>query len=482
MIDPALFTIFLLCIQAAARPSPHSGCDRLRRTIVQKSGTRHHAAAARRLQCAHRPFDKEFVMFKRSFLVTALVASAAWAQAPDPLPRATPESQGMSARQLERVGATVRALIDQERMAGAVVGIARNGKLVYLEAFGWQDKAADVRMARDSIFAIASMTKPIVAVGALILQEENWLHLNDPVGAYLPELQNLQVIDGQAESAKPPFKTVAARRKPTLQDLMRHTAGMTYGNRGTGELFAAWPSGSLASAQRMSGPEFLARLAALPLHYQPGARWDYGLGFDVLGFAMEAAAKQPLEEILTSRIFKPLRMTDTGFVLPPEKFGRFSRPLADPKTGRLPPTYDARKGSKFQCGGACLVSTVPDYLRFYQMMLDRGALDGTRIVGRKSIEYMTSNQLGDSVDRSALNDYPNIDGYGFGLGVAVRQMAGVAGVMGSPGDYHWHGAAGSLAWVDPRENLVAVFMAQSPGPIRFQNRRTFNALVYQALN
>jgi CubicO group peptidase (beta-lactamase class C family) len=325
------------------------------------------------------------------------------------------------------------------------------------------------------------MTKPIVAVGALMLQEENLLRLNDPVGSHLPVLESLGVIDGKAEDAKPPFRTVPARRPVTLLDLMRHTAGMTFGNRGTGELFKAWPSSGITTAEAMSGEDFLKRIAALPLHYQPGTKWDYSLGFDVLGLALESAARKSLEEILVPRIFAPLGMRDTTFLLPREKFQRYSRPLVDPKTGRLPPTYDATKGTKFQCGGGCLVSTASDYLRFYQMMLEKGRWDGAQIVSRKSIEYMTSNHLRADVDRSALDAYPNIEGYGFGLGVAVRQVSGIAGVMGSAGDFHWHGAAGSLGWVDPQERLVVVFLAQTSGPIRFENRLRVTSLVYQSL-
>ena len=196
---------------------------------------------------------------------------------------------------------------------------------------------------------------------------------------------------------------------------------------------------------------------------------------------MESAAKMPLEEILAPRIFGPLGMRDTAFVLSRDKFQRLARPLVDPKTGRLPPTYDASKGTKFQCGGGCLVTTAGDYLRFYQMLLDKGHWDGKQIVSRKSIEYMTSNQLNSDVDRSALDAYPNIEGYGFGLGVAVRQVSGIAGVLGSPGDFHWHGAAGSLGWVDPQEHLAVVFLAQTAGPIRFENRVRVSSLVYQSL-
>ncbi len=418
---------------------------------------------------------------KRFLLCLALaIASAALAQAPDPLPRATPESQGISSSRLKRLGEAVQADIDAGKMAGVVIAIARNGKLVYHEAFGWQDKAANVRMARDSIFAIASMMKPITATGALILQEEGRLHLNDPVGTYLPVLANLAVIDGKAVEAKAPFKTVPAQRPPTLQDLMRHTAGMTFGSRGEGELYRAWPQSGITSAEALTGEEFLRKIAALPLFYQPGTKWDYSLGFEVLGLAMEAAMRQSLEEILRSRIFAKVGMDDTTFILPEAKFSRLAHPLLNAQ-GRRPATFDPRGRVKFQCGGGCLVSTAGDYARFYQMLLDGGRWKGEQVIARKSLEYMTSNHLRPDVDRTALDAYPNIEGAAFGLGFAVRPGPGVAGIIGSPGEFHWHGATGSLAWVDPQERLVVVFMAHTSGPIRFENRKRVNALVYQAL-
>lgn len=408
------------------------------------------------------------------------VAAAAVAQPADPLPRATPDSQGISSERLTRLGAAVQADVDEGRMAGAVVAIARNGKLVYHEAFGWQDKAAGIRMARDSIFAIASMTKPVTATGALILQEEGRIHLNDPVGRYLPALDKLAVIDGKPEEAKAPFRTVPAVRQPTLQDLMRHTAGMTFGNRGEGELYKAWPQSGITSAENMPGEEFVRRIGSLPLFYQPGTKWNYSLGFDVLGLAMEAAAKQPLEEILRVRIFDKVGMPDTTFVLPQAKFARLAHPL-NTAQGRRPNTYDPRGGVKFHCGGGCLTTTAGDFLRFYQMLLDGGAWKGQQVIARKSLEYMLSNHLRPDVDRAALDAYPNIEGAAFGLGFAIRDGSGVQGIMGSPGEFHWHGATGSLAWVDPRERLIVVFLAHTSGPIRFENRKRVNAFVYQAL-
>ena len=410
----------------------------------------------------------------------AFAAASALAQAADPLPRATPDSQGISSARLKRLSDAIQSDVEANRIAGAVVAIARNGRLVYHEAFGWQDKAAQVRMARDSIFAIASMTKPITATTALILQEEGVLHLNDPVGRYLPALEKMAVIEGRPEDATAPFKTVPAARQPTLQDLMRHTAGMTFGNRGEGELYKAWPQSGITSAENMAGEEFIGKLAALPLFYQPGTRWNYSLGFDVLGLAMEAAAKQPLEQVLRSRILDKVGMADTSFVLPQAKFARLAQPLNNAQ-GKRPNTYDPRGGVKFQCGGGCLVSTAGDYLRFYQMLLDGGRWNRQQVISRKSIEYMLSNHLRPDVNRSALDAYPNIEGADFGLGFAIRQGAGVQGVMGSPGEFHWHGATGSLAWVDPKERLIVVFLAHTSGPIRFENRKRVNAFVYQAL-
>ena len=416
-------------------------------------------------------------------LSAALAAFLAFtAHAADPLPRATPESVGVSSKRLERLDAAIRADVEKGRIPGAVLAIARDGKLVYLKAFGFLDKARAIPMRTDAIFAVASMTKPIVAAGALILQEENRMHLNEPVALYVPELDALQVIAEGPESSKAPFKTVAPRRKPTVHDLLRHTAGMTYGNRGNTELYKAWPGSGIRAAEEMTGPQFLEKIASLPLHYHPGTTWNYSLSFDVLGLVMERVTGAPLGDFLASRIFEPLGMEDTTFILPKEKYARLALPLPiDPNTGKPPATYDPRRPARFQCGGGCLVTTAEDYVRFYQMLLDKGRSGSTRVMSRKSIEHMTSNQLGPEVNVDALRTYPNINGYGFGLGVAVRLGTGVAGVMGSPGDFHWHGAAGSNAWADPHERLVVVYLAQAVGPVRFEYRRIINALVLQAL-
>jgi len=408
-------------------------------------------------------------------MVLAVLAVSTSLQA-EPIPVAKPEAVGMSAPRLERIGQVLRADVESGRMPGAVVAMARKGKLVYYEAFGFLNKTAGTPMPKDAIFAIASMTKPMATVGALMLVEEGRLLLNDPVGEYLPQLGKMSVAVMRPGTA---MGSEAARRQPTIQDLMRHTAGVTYGNRGTSELYKMYPQGSIESAS-LTGPQFIEKLATLPLHYQPGTVWDYSLGLDVLGLAIEAVTKQPLSRFLNERLFAPLGMVDTGFVLTAEKARRLARDLpVDPETGNQQVIRYRRR--MFDCGGACAFSTATDYLRFAQMLLNRGTLEDTRILGRKTVEFMTADQLGPEVNTDRLRDYPNINGYGFGLSVAVRRGSGIAGVMGSPGDYHWGGGTGTFFWVHPEEELAVVFMAATPGATRLHYRQAITSLVLQAI-
>jgi CubicO group peptidase (beta-lactamase class C family) len=403
----------------------------------------------------------------------------------DALPRATPESVGMSSQRLARIAAALKADIDQGRMPGAVIAVARKGKLVYHEAFGFLDKARGTPMPKDAIFSIASMTKPVVAAAALSLAEESRMLVHEPVGTYLPALKDMSVVAFKRDpSGGESIDRVPARRQPTIQDLMRHTAGFTYGNQGTTALHKAYPGGSGNVAATMSGAEFIDALAKLPLHYQPGTTWDYSYGLDILGLAIERVSNQTLGQFLHARFFGPLGMSDTAFTVPKEKAGRIAKALAtDPITGQPQSIRDQTLPWKFECGGGCLASTALDYLRFAQMLLDGGALDGTRILGRKTVEYMSADHLGPGVNVEKLHNFPveHIDGYGFGLGVAVRRVPGVAGIMGSPGDFRWSGAQGTLFWVDPREQLAVVYMAQTPGAIRAHYRQVIATLVQQAI-
>src|SRR6185436_3892759 len=276
-----------------------------------------------------------------------------------PHPPMDPRSLGLSPERLQRIAAALNAEVSAGTLPGAVLAIARHGKTGYFESFGYLDPAARSAMPRDAIFSIASMTKPIVTVGALMLYEEGRLMVNEPVGKYLPQLARMQVAAPRCDEGNG-FATVPPVREMTIQDLMRHTSGLAYG-RGETPLHKVYPLSSDGSSSKWTGAEFLGALARLPLHYQPGSSWEYGLGLDVLGLAIEAVTGMPLSRYLEERIFAPLGMTDTAFVVPPAKVARYAKALpVDPVT-RAPQTLrDGTKAHKFDCGGGCVVSTAAD--------------------------------------------------------------------------------------------------------------------------
>jgi CubicO group peptidase (beta-lactamase class C family) len=397
--------------------------------------------------------------------------------------RAEPESVGLSRERLERIGTALRSEIAAGKLPGAVLAIARRGKLAYLESFGFLDQQAGTPMPVDAVFSIASMTKPMVSVAALSLYEEGRLMVNEPVSKYLPQLANMRVATARAHSDPERVgESEAAKREMTVQDLMRHTAGVTYGNRASTAFSRNYLSSSTEVAEELSGPEFLRKLSGLPLHFEPGSKWDYGFGFDVLGLAIEAVSGQSLAAFLAERIFTPLGMKDSGFVVPPHSVHRFAKGLpCDPVTGKPQQMRDSTKPHKFDCGGGCAVSTAGDYLRFALMLLNGGSLGTVRILGRKTVEYMTADHIGPEIDTTRLRQWPNINGYGFGLGVAVRRETGGGGATSSKGEFHWAGATGPYFWVDPAEELAVVFMAHAPGAIRFYVRQFLHAVVMQAL-
>lgn len=391
-----------------------------------------------------------------------------------PFEIAEPRALGFAPERLQRIERALNAEIDAARLPGAVLAIAREGKLAYFDAFGFLDPARKTPMRSDAIFSIASMTKPLVSVGALILCEEGRLMVNEPVAKYLPQLARMKAAQCDAT-------TDATARAMTIEDLMRHTAGLSYG-RGPTPLHARYPFSSDVAASQWTGAEFLEQLAALPLHYPPGSAWEYGLGFDVLGLAIEAVAGMSLARFLDERLFGPLAMRDTSFTVPPDRIARYARALAtDPVTHEPQKLRDGTRPHQFDCGGGCAVSTASDYLRFAQMFLDGGALDGVRILGRKLVEYMTCDHIGPEIDTARLREYPNINGYGFGLGVAVRRGAGLGGMPSSAGEFHWAGSTGTYFWVDAAERLAVVFMAHAPGTIRYYHRQLLHALIMQAL-
>jgi CubicO group peptidase (beta-lactamase class C family) len=275
--------------------------------------------------------------------------------------------------------------------------------------------------------------------------------------------------------------TEPARRAMTVQDLLRHTSGLTYGGRGATPVHKMHPASSTSAAQ-LTPAQFIERLAKVNLLYQPGSAWEYSLSIDVAGLLIEAETGQTLGAYLRDRIWSPLGMTDTGFVVPADKLRRYAKALPnDPDTGKPQVIADRTKPSGFECGGGCAVSTAADYVRFAQMLLNRGRLGDTRILGSRTVDYMTSDHLTPDIANYIERTDPTRAGYGFGLTMAVRRTTGGPGIMGSPGDYTWGGANGTNFWVDPKEQLVVVFMAHTPGPIRLHYRKVINALVLQSI-
>ncbi|MGE4047195.1 MAG: serine hydrolase domain-containing protein [Acetobacteraceae bacterium] len=399
-----------------------------------------------------------------------------------PLPGAEPEAVGMSSERLRRITSALSAAIEAGTLPGAVVAIARRGRLVFHEAVGHLGPDQGVPMPRDALFAIASMTKPVTGVAALMLWEEGRLGLADPVERFLPALGNRRVaeLDDRVRSGQGPIQTVPAERPITVLDLMRHTSGIPYGGRGTTAVHALYPASSNAAGATLDSAAFLERLAAAPLLYQPGTVWDYGLSIDVIGLIVEAISGQSLGTFLEQRLFRPLGMVDTSFQVPTDKVVRLARPLPrDPDTGEAQLVPDRAEALRFECGGGGLASTALDYLRFAQMLLGGGILGDIRILGRKTVEAMRTNRLTAEIENRIVQLDANSDGYGFGLTVAVRDRPGT--LMGSLGEFYWNGAYGTLWWADPAEDLAVVFMAQVPGEQRRRFRSLINALVYQAV-
>ena len=398
------------------------------------------------------------------------------------LPPAQPEAVGMSSARLARIIPALNARIEAGQLPGAVIAIARHGHLVFHEAVGQLGPDRRTPMPRDALFAIASMTKPITGVAGLLLWEEGRLGLADPVERFLPQLGNrrVAVLNDNVRAGRGPIETVPAHRSITMLDLMRHTSGLTYGGRGTTAVHALYPVSSNGAAATLDSAAFLDGLAAAPLLYQPGTVWDYGLSIDVIGLVVEALSGQRLGAFLEQHLFRPLGMVDTSFQVPPDKVARLARPLPrDPDTGAAQVVPDRAQALRFDCGGGGLASTALDYLRFAQMLLGGGVLGDTRILGHKTVEAMRTNRMTPDIANHIADLDPNSEGYGFGLTVAVRTQAST--LLGSPGEFYWNGAYGTLWWADPVEDLAVVFMAQVPGEQRRSYRPLINSLVYQAL-
>jgi CubicO group peptidase (beta-lactamase class C family) len=400
-------------------------------------------------------------------LVLLLAFSCTTAALAADLPTAKPGEVGLSAERLGLLGQALRADVEKGRIPGAVVLVARRGRVAFVEAVGFRDAATRSPMPPDAIFRIASMTKPMVTVAALSLYEEGRLFLDDPVSKYIPAFK------GQTVG----LERAAAAREMTIQDLMRHTSGLTYGNRGKSEIYTRYPESSNAASLTLTMDEFIDKLAKAPLLYQPGTQWEYSLSTDVLGRVVEIVAGKPLQQVLVERIYRPLDMTDTAFVVSADKRTRLAQPLPKhPDTGADYTVPDATAPRKFDCGGGCAVSTARDYARFAHMLMNRGVLDGARVLAPKTVELMTSDHLA-GIARGP--GYYAGAGYTWGLGLAVREDRGGAPMLGSAGDYFWPGAFATYWWADPKEQMVVVSMLQSP--LGRHYAQLVRALVYQAI-
>ena len=386
---------------------------------------------------------------------------------------------GFCPQRTARLTEVLQSEIDRQRLPGAVVLIARHGKIALFQSLGAQNPETGEPMALDSIFRIYSMTKPIVSVAVMMLMEQGRVLLDDPVGRYLPEFALQQVADVSASHDKPRLRP--ASRPATVQDLLRHTAGLTYEFMGAEPVHKQYAGADIGSRQR-SNAEFSQALAALPLIADPGSVWEYSRATDVLGRLVEVLSGQTLGEFLHDHILTPLGMIDTGFSVSPRHHGRIAEPFAHDPDGGVPLSLiNVRRDAALQSGGGGLVSTAMDYARFLQFMLNRGELDGVRLLGPRTVDFMTADHLGTiPVNPSSASPTVLPPGHGFGLGFAVRTAQGLAAMPGSAGLYYWGGIAGTTFFVDPALDLLALMMIQAPNQ-RDYYRPLFRNLVYAAL-
>ncbi len=422
-------------------------------------------------------------------ITTLLCMLAGQVLAQTPLPSTTPEKMGMSANRLGQIDKHLQNYVDKRWVAGAVAIVARNGNIVYHKNFGQNNAEAKTSMKKDDIFRIASMTKPIVSLAIMMLYEENRLNLDDPVSNFIPEFKSLQVLD--SVNTKDSTAVAKSTRKPiTIRQLLNHTSGIGYSfvNPTAKMLYA---KAGVPDSPVQIGPkgattgDKMKVLATLPLLHQPGERWTYGLSTDMLGYLVEVISGQSLENFLAQRIFKPLGMSDTHFGLPTTKANRLvkmtyenpkgevmSYPGDNPATGY--PDFPLGSGNTYFSGGSGLVSTAMDYLKFAQMLLNGGELNGTRLVSRKTVELMTTNQIGNLVISQA--------GEKFGLGLSVPSDQSGFKILGAATSFGWGGAFTTSFWFDKKEKIAAVLMTQIAPTTHGDIADKFKVAVYQSIN
>lgn len=429
------------------------------------------------------PTMRNTLLLLSSYLLVACNATTAPQSTPPLLDTAAPSAyatsskQGFSESRLTRIDSVMKEYISANKLAGTLTLVARNGKIVHYSANGMRDREQAIPMTKDTIFRIYSMTKPITAVAAMTLWEQGKFHMNDPITKYLPELANLKVyVSGKGEDM------VLEDVKGTIRiiDLFMHTAGFSYGFTGSevDNLYRSSPIG-LGTAEPDT---VLTELAKLPLNHQPGTQWHYGVSTDVLGFIVERISGMKLGEYMQHTIFQPLEMNDTGFTVKPEDVARFAQIYGPGEKGETvvvpsEPLGDFLSDPTIHNGGGGLTSTIHDYYKFAQMLLNKGEYKSARILGRKTVEYLTSNHLPDNlIPFSATSS-----GEGHALGMSVTVDENQVRFMSSTGNYGWGGAASTYFRVDPKENIVMISMTQFL-PMGFHPYHDdFRNLVYQAL-
>jgi CubicO group peptidase (beta-lactamase class C family) len=396
------------------------------------------------------------------------------------LTTADPEGAGFSPARLERIAPWYRAEFEKNAVSGAVVAIARDGKLVTLQAIGTQDRAGKIPMKPDSIFWFASMTKPITSVAAMMLVEEGKIELTAPVAKYLPEFKDKLVategIDGQ--TGKHFLSVVPTKRPMQVIDLLRHTSGLVYPEEGKSSLYLMYGLADFRRTRTLA--DFVSSLAAFPLVHQPGEVWEYSWGVDVLARVVEVVSGRPFDEFLKTRLFTPLHMVDAGFYVPEDKLDR----LVDPVPGGWPATWDMTKPAKLFSGGGGLVGTARDYLRFCQMLLNGGELDGARILKASTIKQMTTDALEPGTRFSGVQGQfvGPLLGTSWGLGFHIRVNPDFSLIPGAVGSYSWSGVWGEYFWIDPVNRLIGVQLIHlAPEKNSGQFRNAFRHLTYAAL-
>lgn len=434
---------------------------------------------------------KKAVKVASIVIIIVMFATVAWAAG---IPRAkNPEAVGFSSERLKRITSGIQADVDSGKIPGAVVMIVRKGKVAYYEAFGYQDRERKTPMKRESIFRIASMTKPFTSLAIMMLAEEGKIQIYQPASLYLPEFKDLKVGVEKKDQATGQMELafVPAEREMTVQDLLRHTSGITYGIFGKSmvkELYNKTKEGNPFDFNQTNA-EMVTKLSKFPLCYQPGTMWDYSQSTDVLGRIVEVASGKELDVFIDERIVKPLKLADTAFWAEgKDRVDRVAEAQIDPATGRKPSMMvDVTKRPRWIAGGAGMLSTASDYARFCQMFLNKGVLDGARLVSPKTIEMMTANHLvpGTKYAPGSWSQFvgslpsPEV-GQGFGLGFCVRTEAGLNPSPGSAGDFYWAGAYGTYFWIDPREQMAVVLMMNAPKE-RLYYRALLRDYVYQAI-